>query len=62
MVLALLMLWVNGLEIAVNSVEQRCMIVYTVNEEDHLKVDIKFPRIHVKDEQYGQFEVQLLNT
>ena len=44
-ILSAIILTAASLEIAVNSHQKRCMVVYTTNDEDHLKIDIKFPKI-----------------
>ena len=50
-----------SLELAVNSVQKRCMIVYSTSEDDHLKIDIKFPKIEHKGTQ-NKYSVELSNT
>lgn len=37
------------LDIAINSQDYRCMVVYSVNEDEHLKINIKFPKLKVQD-------------
>lgn len=34
-----------ALDIAVNSNDYRCMVVYSTSEDDHLKINIKFPQL-----------------
>jgi hypothetical protein len=50
-----------ALEIAVTSSLPRCMIVYTTNEDDFLKIDIKFPKIHSVDAK-NYYIIELKNT
>ena len=33
---------INCITFPVNSLKDRCMVVYTQSEEDYLKIDIKF--------------------
>ncbi len=44
-----------AIEIAVNSADYRCMVVYSTSNEDHLKIDMKFPKItgQTKGEHYS---------
>ena len=60
--LCLSLLWAaNGLEIAVNSLQQRCMIVYTTTSEEMLKMDIKFPALQHKNTK-NNYSIELVNT
>jgi hypothetical protein len=36
-----------SLDVAINSMEHRCMVVYTTSQDDHLKIDIKFSKLKV---------------
>ena len=60
--LAVAVVGVAGLEMAVSSLGPRCMVVYSTTSDDHLKIDIKFPKIHYKEELKNYYEVELNNT
>lgn len=51
----------TSIELTVNSFDYRCMVAYSSSNEDHLKIDMKFPPIkgHVKGDHYS---IVLQNT
>jgi len=44
-VLALIFATSAAIEVVVNSESYRCMVVYSISNDDHLKIDMKFPPI-----------------
>jgi hypothetical protein len=61
LILSLLMLSIAfSLEVAINSNDYRCMVVYSTSEEDHLKLNIKFRKLAVENN--GYYEILLTNT
>lgn len=51
-----------ALDVAIHSMDYRCMVVYSVNAEDHLKIDIKFPKLHEQISNKSFYEILLTNT
>ena len=48
--IASLLLLTHAIELAVSSTDYRCMVVYSTTEEEHLKIDMKFPRFTTQAE------------
>lgn len=61
LILSLLLLSMTfSIEVAINSNDYRCMVVYSTSEEDHLKLNIKFRKLAVENN--GYYEILLTNT
>lgn len=60
-IIAGLMVACCAIGITVDSQQDRCMVVFAQNSNEHLKIDIKFAPFHEQTrEEY--YRVQLINT
>jgi len=50
-----------AISIPVNSITERCMVVFSQAEEDYLKLDMKFERFNGQSKEEG-YRITLLNT